>query len=485
MTSYDLVIRGGTVVTATDVMRCDVAVAGGRIVALGERLGAADMDIDASGRLVLPGGIDSHCHIEQPPSPSGDNAETFESATAAAATGGTTTVVSFSTQRKGETVTPGLRDYHERAKRALVDYAFHLIVTDPSEAVLAELPGLIAEGHRSLKVFMTYPNSVLSDAEMLRVLALARREQALVTVHAENHDAIVFLTEALVAAGLTSPRHHCWSKPIAVEREAVHRAITLAELLDVPIQIFHVSGAEPAEEIARAQRRGLKIFAETCPQYLVLSEDDLDRAGFEGAKFVCSPAPRSPADQDALWDYIRQGVIGVVSSDHAPYRYDDPRGKKINGEGAPFNRIPNGVPGLATRLPLLFSKGVVEGKIDLCTFVAVSATNAAKLFGIYPQKGSIAVGADADITIWDPERRVTITNAMLHHGVDYTPYEGMSVRGWPAITLSRGDVVYRDGAVHAAAGRGRFLPRGPYGAIRPAGRLPTPFDPVERRLTRG
>jgi dihydropyrimidinase len=485
MVEYDVVIRGGTVVTAADVARCDVGIVGGRVVALGEQLTGGARTIDASGRLVLPGGVDSHCHIEQPPVGGVDNADSFASATASAAAGGTTTVICFSSQTKGGTVTEELREYHRKATRALIDYSFHLIVTDPSDAVLAELPPLIAEGHRSLKVFMTYDSSVLDDAQILRVLALARRHGALVTVHAENHEAIRFLTEALVEAGLTAPKHHAWSKPMAVEREAVHRVIALAELLDVPIQVFHVSGAEAAEEIHRAQQRGLKVFGETCAHYLALTADDLDRPGFEGAKFICSPALRTQADQEALWGYIRTGVLGVVSSDHAPYRHDHPRGKKAHGENAPFCVVPNGVPGLETRLPVVFSEGVVNGRIDLPTFVAVTATNPARLFGIHPQKGTIAVGADADIAIWDPEKRVTITNAMLNHQVDYTIYEGMQVEGWPVTTLSRGEIVCEDGAVRATPGRGRFLPRGPYDQIRPLNRFVTPFNPVDRLVAGG
>jgi dihydropyrimidinase len=485
MADYDLVIRGGTVVTAADVVRCDVGIAGGRVVALAERLTGGARAIDAGGKLVLPGGVDSHCHIEQPPVGGVDNADSFASATASAAAGGTTTVICFSSQTKGGTVITGLRDYHRKAERALIDYGFHLIVADPTDAVLAELPPLIEEGHRSLKIFMTYDTSVLNDVEVLRVLALARKHGALVTVHAENHDAIKFLTAALVEAGLTAPKYHAWSKPMPVEREAVHRVIALAELLDVPIQIFHVSGAEAAEEIHRAQQRGLKVFGETCTQYLVLTADDLDRPGFEGAKYICSPAPRTRADQEALWGYLRTGVLGVVTSDHAPYRYDDPRGKKVRGEDAPFSVVPNGVPGLEARLPVLFSEGVVKGRIDLPTFAAVTATNAAKLFGIHPQKGTIAVGSDADLAIWDPEKRVTITNALLHHQVDYTIYEGLEVQGWPEVTLSRGEVVCEDGEIRAEPGRGRFLARGPYAYIRPLNRFVTPFNPVDRTLVGG
>ena len=483
MADYDLVIRGGTVVTAADVVRCDVGISGGRIVALGERLNGAAREIDATGRLVLPGGVDSHCHIDQPPSSNaGNNADDFASGTASAAAGGTTTVICFSTQAKGGTITENVRNYHEKGKQALIDYSFHMIIADPNDAAMAELPELIEQGHRSLKRFMTYDSSFLNDEQVLKVLALARKHGAFVTVHAENHEAIKFLTKALVESGHTRAKHHPWAKPMAVEREAVHRICSFAELLDVPLQVFHVSGAESAEEIHRFQQRGVKVFGETCTQYLVLTADDLDKPGFEGAKFLCSPAPRTKADQEALWNYIRTGVLGVVSSDHAPYRYDDPMGKKIRGEDAPFSVVPNGVPGLETRLPILFSEGVAKGRIDLPTFVAISATNAAKLFGIHPQKGTIAIGADADIAIWDPEKRVTITNSMLHHQVDYTTYEGMEVQGWPTTTLSRGEVVCENGEIKVEPGRGRFLARKPYDYIKPLNRHVTPFDPVERKV---
>lgn len=480
MRDFDLVIRNGIVATAADVFRADVGIKAGRIAALADGLPPGAREIDASDKLVLPGGVDSHCHIDQMTSSGAEIADDFTSGTRSAAAGGTTTVICFSTQTKGGTIAANLREHHERAKRSLIDYSFHVIVTDPNVGAMEELPALIEAGHRSLKIFMTYDASVLRDPEILKVLSVARRNGALVTVHAENHDAIAFLTEALIASGRTDVKYQPWSKPMAVEREAVHRICTFSELLDVPLQVFHVSGAEAAEELARAQRRGVKVFGETCPQYLALTAEDLDRPGFAGAKFLCSPAPRTRADQDALWDYIRAGVLGVVSSDHAAYRYDDPQGKKLRGEDAPFNTVPNGVPGLETRLPVLFSEGVSKGRIDLQTFVAISATNAARLFGIYPQKGTIAIGADADLAIWDPHRRVTITNDKLHHNVDYTIFEGMQVQGWPITTLSRGEVVCDEGRITAEHGRGRFLPRGPYDYIKPRGSFVTPFNPVDR-----
>lgn len=479
MSEFDVVIRGGTVVNAAERMKADVGIRDGRIVALGEKLGSAKREIDAAGRFVLPGGVDSHAHIDQPSSTGGRNAETFESGTKSAACGGTTTVICFAPQQKGKNLSQSVAEYHERAKSACVDYSFHIVVNDPNDEVIGtDLPKLIAAGHRSLKLFMTYASNRVDDGQILRILEAARRNQALVCVHAENHDAIMFMTERLLAAGHNGTKYHAWCKPPLVESEATHRIIALAELLDQPIQVFHVTCREAAEEIRSAQQRGLKIFAETCPQYFVLTERDLDRDAREGAKYLCSPAPRTEADQQALWDHVRAGTLGNVTSDHAPYNINDADGKFWAGDNAPFSRIANGVPGLETRLPIVFSEGVSKGRIDLETFVAITSTNAAKLFGIYPQKGTISIGADADIAIWDVDRKVTIRQDMLHHDTDYTPYEGMEVTGWPVMTLARGRVVWNDGELDCQPGWGRFLARAPYDYIKPRGIFPTPFDPI-------
>jgi dihydropyrimidinase len=481
MPDFDLVIRNGTVATASDVFAADLGVRGGRIAAIaGSLSGTAAREIDATGRLVLPGGVDTHCHIEEPGAPPAVNADSFASGTASAAAGGTTSFISFVRQIKGGSLAEAAEAHHAKARQSRVDYSFHLIISDPRPEVLEqEVPKLVAAGHRSLKIFLTYAGSRLTDAEALRVLAAARKLGALVCIHAEHHELIEFHTEALLAAGLTAPKYHAWAKPMVVERECVHRVCAMAEALDVPIQVFHVSGAEAAEEIARAQARGLKVWGETCPQYLVLTADDLDRPGFEGAKYICSPAPRTKADQEALWRAIRAGVIGNVSSDHAPSRYEGPDGKQAHGKDAPFTNVPNGLPGLAARLPLLFNEGVAKGRIDLPTFVAITATNPAKLFGLHPRKGTIAVGADADIAIWDPEMRVRLTNAVMHHGSDYTPYEGMEVTGWPETTLVRGTVVCDGGRIFGEPGHGQFLAREFYPLIKPRGVFPGPFNPVD------
>jgi dihydropyrimidinase len=261
-----------------------------------------------------------------------------------------------------------------------------------------------------------------------------------------------------------------------VEREATYRAIALAELLDQPIQVFHVSCPEVAAVIAEAQARGVKVWGETCPQYLTLTAADMDRPGFEGAKFMCSPAPRDAAASEGLWRCIRDGVLDIVSSDHSGWSYDGPDGKRVNGADASFRDIPNGVPGLAARLPILFSEGVTKGRIDPCHFVRLTAFNPARLFGLYPRKGTIAPGADADLVLWDSGRRQTITNPLMQHIIDYTPYEGLEVTGWPVVTIRRGEVVMRDGAVQAEPGSGQFLARGPYDLIKPTGNVPFGFD---------
>ncbi len=476
MSEWNLVVRGGTVVTPSDIFRGDIAIEDGRIAAIGERLHGA-RTIEADGLLVLPGGVDTHCHIEQLQAGGSADEESFVTGSASALAGGTTTVVTFSTQFKGEKIAPALAEYRRRAAAAMVDYSFHQIVTDPTDdVVFDEIPDIVASGIRSLKVFLTYDPLHLDDRQYLRVLAAARRTGALVTVHCENYEAINWRTAALLADGRTAPKYHAWSRPSIVEREATHRAIALAELVDQPIQVFHVSGPEPAEEIARAQARGVKVWGETCPQYLVLTAADMDRPGFEGAKFMCSPSPRDEATIEGTWREITRGVLDIVSSDHSGWSYDGPHGKRVNGTEAPFRDIPNGVPGLATRLPLLFSEGVGKGRISLEHFVRLTASNPARLFGLSPRKGSIIPGGDADLVLWDPSKQVTVTNEVLHQAIDYTPYEGRQVTGWPVMTIRRGEIAMRDGIIQAQPGTGQFLPRAPYPLIAPTGRVPSGFD---------
>lgn len=472
MEEFDLVIRGGTVATASDIMQCDVGIVGGKVVAMGRSLAPGKREIDAGGKLVLPGGVDSHCHLDQPMEEGLEMADDFRSGTISAACGGTTTVIPFAAQAKGQSLRAAVEDYHRRAEgKAVIDYAFHMIVSDPTATVLKEeLPQLIREGYTSFKIYMTYDDLKLNDRQILDLLAVARREGAMAMVHAENADCIAWLTEQLEEAGLTAPKYHATSRPMLVEREATHRAIAMSELVDVPILIVHVSGREAIEQIRWAHGHGLRIYAETCPQYVMLTAGDLDQEGYHGAKCICSPPPRDKENQQYIWDGLADGLFTVFSSDHAPFRYADPKGKMPGGEEVAFRYIPNGTPGLETRLPLLFSEGVGKGRIDLNRFVALTATDPAKMYGLYPRKGTIAIGADADIAIWDPHKEVVITNDKLHHNVDYTPYEGIVVTGWPVTTLSRGEVVCDNAEPQGAVGRGQFLKCG----------LPDPARPKKR-----
>ena len=458
----DLAIRNGTVVTASDTVRADIGIRDGRIVALAERIEGAAREIDATGLLALPGGIDSHVHIAQPSGPGIVMADDFASATAAAAAGGNTLVMPFALQPRGGSLRRAVEDYRAQAEGCChVDVALHMIVSDATPGVLGqELPALVKDGYTSFKVFMTYDDLVLSDRDLLAVFDVARREGALVMVHCEGYDAIRFLTERLEAQGNTAPYYHAASRPQLVEREAAHRAISHAELVDVPIMIVHVSGREAMEQVRWAQNRGLKVMAETCPQYITLTADDLRDAGVEmsGAKYVCSPPPRDRDSHEAIWEGLKGGVFQTFSSDHCPFRYDDPAGK-LNPRGrTSFRWVPNGIPGIETRLPILFSEGVSKGRISLQRFVELSSTNHARIYGL-TGKGSIAVGFDADIALWDPERRETIRQEILHHGADYTPWEGFDVVGWPVKTLLRGEVVYDDGRVVGEPGRGRVVDR--------------------------
>jgi dihydropyrimidinase len=454
---FDLLIRGGHAVLPDGVRRADIGVKHGRIAAIGTDLGATAKVLDATERLVLPGGVDSHCHMDQPPWQGMTTADDFASATLSAMCGGTTTVIPFAMQMRGHSLSDCVADYHRRARgNAHIDYAFHLIIGDPTPDVLErELPELMAAGCTSLKLYMTYEGLRLDDDEVLRTLDAARRLGALAMVHAENDAAVRFLTERLLALGRTAMRYHARARPALGDREAAHRAITFAELIEVPILIAHVSAAAVVEEIRRAQRRGVPVLAETCPQYLFLSEADLAAPGVEGAKCVCTPPPRTPADQQAVFAGLLDGTLAVFSSDHSPWRFSDKVG---DGPDTPFHRVPNGIPGIETRLALLFSDAVQTGRMSLTDFVERTSAAPARLFGLAPRKGALAIGADADIVLWDTAREVTITNDMLHHATDYTPYEGRRVRGWPVTTVARGEVVFHNGEARAKPGRGAFLP---------------------------
>jgi dihydropyrimidinase len=401
----------------------------------------------------------------------GSSADSFETGTRSAVAGGTTTIVAFAPQQKHmDSVLEALENTHALAKdNCYADYGFHLLVSNPSPKALGELQTLRAtEGITSLKIYMTYTALQLRDNEILSVLLAARENQILTMIHAENGDVLNWLTDQLESRELYAPKYHSNSRPPVLESEATNRAIVLSLILNTPILLVHVSDPEAALRIRQAQTSGQPIFAETCPQYLFLTRDDLDKPGFEGAKCVCSPPPRNKADQDAIWTGLKNGTFTLLSSDHCPFRFDDAEtGKKacITHEHpvGRFRYIPNGLPGIETRLPLAFS----ARKLPLTKFVEVTSTNAAKLYGLYPNKGSMIPGvSDADLVIWYPDGKLDefpVTNEILHHDVDYTPFEGKTVNNWPRYTILRGRVIWdRDnGGLVGQKGYGQFVKRNP------------------------
>ena len=456
--AFDLTIRNGTLSTASETFCADIGVSDGRISALAERLPPGKTDIDATGRWVLPGGVDSHTHIEQRSSSGVMCADDFASGTTSAAFGGTTTIMSFAAQHRGDSLTDVVADYHARAAaKAVVDYAFHLIISDPRPEVLdVELPALIDGGIRSFKVYMTYDKLKLDDGQLLEVMAVAQRERAMVMVHAENHEVIQWIARRLLDRGHRAPRFHAVAHAPVAEGEATHRVIALSTLLDQPLLIVHVSDPVAIGHIRAAQTLGVRVHGETCPQYLFLTADDIDKPGMDGAMWCCSPPPRDAAAQEAVWRGLQNGTLQLFSSDHAPYRFDA-SGKLPLGADTTFKEMANGVPGIELRLPLLFSEGVIAGRITVNEFVALTATNHARMYGLHPRKGTLAVGSDADIVLWDPTRRTTVDWSMLHDNVGYTPYAGRVLRGWPVTVIRRGEVIVDGGRLNAAPGSGRYL----------------------------
>jgi len=430
--------------------------------------------VDARGAYITPGGVDSHVHFAQDNSPTGDD---FTTGSRSAIAGGTTTVIAFASQKKTETtVIPCIQEYHTRAKnQSYCDYGFHLILSNPTYHIMTtEMPLLIEQGITSVKLYMTYEPLKLGDAQLLDVLMSARTLGFTIMVHAENSDIISLISDRLEAAGHTDPYFHAISRPQIAENEATYRIISLAELTDVPILIVHMSSEIAMNHVRKAQTRMLPIHAETCPQYLFLLSERLkgsDHDAFEGAKCVCSPPLRhDPKDLEAMWRGIANGTFTTFSSDHAPSKYGHPEGKKLGlkGDVMRYRDIPNGVPGVETRLPLLFTHAGIEkdSRLSLQRFVQLTSSDPAKLYGLEGVKGSIAVGYDADIVIWhnesDLKDGVTIRQSGLHHGVDYTPFEGMKVKNWPRQTFLRGKKVWdRDhGGIVGDVVDGKFLKRG-------------------------
>ncbi|MGA0825896.1 MAG: dihydropyrimidinase [Gemmobacter sp.] len=459
---YERVIRGGRVVTDGAVIEADIAISEGRIAALGQGLRGAE-EIAAGGLIVTPGGVDPHCHIEQMSGMGLMNADSFETATRSAAMGGTTSVISFAAQARGQRLAEALADYAARARRgAAVDHAFHILLSDPGVPDFeADLRALIAAGHRSVKIFTTYAIK-LEDAAILEILRITGAAGAIACVHAEN-DAIIAAARArLLAEGRDRPRDHAASRPPEAEIEAVARICRLAENARAPVMIFHVSTAGALAEIAAARRRGAPVWAETCPHYLFQTAEVLDRPGMEGAKWMCSPPQRGLDDQRALWAGLAAGDLQIVSSDHAPYRADE-TGKFVHGPRPPFPAIANGMPGLEVRLPLMFEAMAAGGRLGLAAFARIVSAAPAEIFGL-PLKGRILPGHDADLVLWDPARVHVYGADDLHDNVGYNPWEGHRVRGWPVMVLLRGAPVMREGSYLGTPGAGRWLHRAALGA---------------------
>ena len=464
MEKLDLIFKNGKIVTESGVENCDLGISDGQISAIGDLSDNAEVIEDAKDLLILPGGVDAHVHIDQPSGPDVEMSDNFQSATMSAAAGGNTTVLPFAMQEKGQSLRECVENYHKKAKDNLyIDTSFHLIISDPSPQVLGqELPALARDGYTSFKVFMTYDDLVLNDEELLKVFEVAKKEKTLVMVHAEGYDAIRYLTKKLEEEGKVAPYFHGISRPQIVEREATHRAISHAQIVDIPIVIVHVSGNEALSQIKWAKEKGIRVFSETCPQYICLTEDDMKglNMDFEGAKYVCSPPPRDLESQEAIWEGIIDGTFDIFSSDHCPFKFKDKKGKDRPGARTSFKWVPNGIPGVETRLPILFSEGVSKKRISLERFVELTSTNPAKMYGLHPQKGSIKIGSDADLTIWDPNKIDTIRQSDLHHGSDYTPFEGIEVRGWPIQTWLRGQKIYEKNKFLKQNNLGQYISRG-------------------------
>jgi dihydropyrimidinase len=456
-----ILIKNGQVVTPKGVLIADVFVENEIIAAIGDRIDrGADKTLDARGKYVIPGGIDVHTHLEAPVGGT-ISSDDFETGTRAAAFGGTTSIVDFATQSKGHSLNEAYVAWRQKAVKATIDYGFHMIVVDISEGRIEELDSLIDEGVTSFKLFTAYPRALMvEDATILQVMQRAGKRGALVAVHAENGSAIDYLVRKALAEGRTAPIEHALTRPAIAEAEAVHRVIALAHIADVPVYIVHVSSADALEEISRAQKNGIRVFGETCPQYLFLTQEDLARPNFEGAKFVLTPPLRARSDQDALWKGLQTNELQVVSTDHCPFMFETQKRAGSND----FTKIPNGGPGIENRLQLLYHFGVNQGKFTVQRWVELVSLNPAKLFGLYPKKGTLEVGSDADIVIWDPAKEHTISAVTHHMRVDYSMYEGMKVVGNADTVISRGEIIVAHNEWLGRPGRGRYLKRSCFAA---------------------
>lgn len=454
---FDLVIANGTLVTAEATARADLGISDGRIAAAGKRLVGLET-IDAGGMLVLPGAIDEHVHLQMPVGEFASS-DDFYSGTVAAACGGTTAVVDFAEPKAGQPLIEALAERRAEADgKVVVDYGLHMTLSRADEGTLAQVPASIEAGAASFKLYMAYEGLRLDDGGLLRALAALRAHGGRALVHAENHHAIAYLTARALAEGRTGPENHPLTRPDWMEAEAIHRLLALARVTGTPLVLAHLSCALGLEEVRAARARGQTLWVETCPQYLLLDEAEYRRPGFEAAKFVMAPPPRTGADRAALWAGLAAGEVDTVATDHCPFFYET---QKVRGRDD-FSRIPGGAPGIETRLALLYTHGVRAGRLTLQRWVDACCTAPARRFGLAPRKGTLAVGADADVVIFDPERQVKLSYRTLHQNVDYTPYEGWEVQGYPTTVLSRGEVIVRDGEFVGETGRGQFLRTAPF-----------------------
>lgn len=457
-------ITNARIVTAERDYISDISIEEDKIAAIGKDIPRrADRVIDATGKYVLPGGIDVHTHMDAPVGGT-RSSDDFESGTRAAAFGGTTCIIDFATQTRGQTLRMALEEWWRKAEKATIDYGLHMIITDLACAPMEGINEMVNEGVTSFKLFMAYPGTLMvDDATIFRVMQRAGTLGALVCIHAENGGMIDLLVHQALAEGKNAPLFHALTRPPAAEAEATQRAIALARSANVPVYIVHVSCHEALEEIRRARAGGQPVFGETCPQYLFLSLEDLARPEFEGAKYVLTPPLREQWNQEKLWKGLQQNVLQVVSTDHCPFHFN---GQKDKGRGD-FTKIPNGGPGVENRMQLLYHYGVRQGRISLHRWVDLLSTAPALLFGLYPRKGTIAVGSDADLIIWDPEKECVMSSRTHHMRVDYSMYEGFVVKGGPLMVWSRGDLLVEHGVWSGTAGHGRFLRRASFGSAYP------------------
>src|SRR5436190_17482784 len=452
-----VLIKSGTVVTASDQYRGDVLVEDEKISLIGTTIDVqADKVVDASGKYLFPGGIDVHTHLDMPFGGT-KSADDFESGTIAAAFGGTTTIVDFAIQYKGQRLHDAWETWMKKADgKAAIDYGFHMIITDLSDQVEEEMDALVRQGITSFKLFMAYPGVfMLDDASIFRALLRTGKNGGTICMHAENGGVIDVLVRRALAEGKTAPKYHALTRPARAEAEATHRAIALAEMADVPVYIVHLSAAEALEMVTAARDRGLPAYAETCPQYLFLSYDNYEEPGFAGAKYVMSPPLREQAKQEQLWRGLAFNDLQAISTDHCPFCMKEQKELGRND----FSKIPNGAPGIETRMSLVYDGGVRAGRLSLNRFVELTSTSPAKIFGLFPRKGTIAPGSDADIVVFDPEKTVTLSARTLHMNCDYNPYEGRQVTGATDTVLSRGRLVIDHGTFVGRAGAGSFLKR--------------------------